>query len=73
MPPERVNWLLENIYYNEGDPIEALDQIKTNEGRTSDILLFSEKYTRYPALKDMITYFNPLQRIFLILSCEMPI
>jgi len=64
MPPERVNWLLENIYYNEGDPIEALDQIKTNEGRTSDILLFSEKYTRYPGIKGYDNIFQPASKDF---------
>ncbi len=65
MSPERVNWLLENIYYNEGDPIEALDQIKTNEGRTSNILLFSEKFTRFPGIKGFDNIFQPASKDFL--------
>lgn len=65
MSPERVNWLLENIYYNEGDPIQALDQIKTNEGRTSDILFFSEKFTRFPGIKGYDNIFQPASKDFL--------
>lgn len=65
MPPKRVNWLLENIYYNEGDPIQALNQIKTNEGRTSDLFLFSEKFTRFPGIKGYDNIFQPATKDFL--------
>lgn len=52
LPPNEVNRLLDAIFYGNGDPMEALRELRTSKGQQIEFLFFSESYTNhFPGIK----------------------
>jgi hypothetical protein len=63
---EKINWLLEDIYYNNNDPMNALLSVTTIDGRIFDYLFFSQRCTeKFPGLKGYEFNFLPPPKDFL--------